>query len=847
MASTIGVRWRLLAAFMGISALAALAAAAAIYFSYLVGGLMERIAEEQVPLALSSLELSRESERIMAAAPALLSVSDRDEHQALQQRIDTEAQELRELLAELERSGRNGDNNDAFNALAPAVAGIGKNLAALNDVISGRLEIAARERSLMDGLFEIHAETQKLLAPWVLTTDAEIRDLRDQSRDPARGPDQRAASALRLDARNETFRRLRSAELLASSINDTLLKATVEEDRARLDVHAFRLRRQLQDLQALAAELDPRLRALLMQRVAEFSAIAQGPDGIPRTQERELELLQRAEILLAENSAIARQLTTAVDRLVTGAKRGISEARGAVLSAQQFNSRLLISIVAVAILSSVLIVWLYVGRNLVGRLISLSDSMAAISRGSLDEPLAVGGEDEIARMAEALEVFRQTALVVRETNLQEIREARRRLTDAIESISEGFALFDADDRLVVANSRYGEQYPGLVDLVKPGVSFEQIIRAVVERGIVEFGDAGQAAFVRQRLEHHRNPAQALLQKQADGRWIQVSERVTGDGGRVAVYTDVTDLKEQELAVVQAKNQAEQALADLKQAQTSLVQAQKLALLGQLAAGIAHEIKNPLNFVNNFAELTEDLLQELRALLTARLGELDASTRAEVEDLFATLGGNLRKINEHGERADAIVRGMLAHSRGGAGDRRAVDINALLEESLNLAYHGARATDHEFNISLERDFDPDAGLVEVIPQDLTRVFLNLFGNSFDATRQRQVLPGQADYRPTLRVTTAGTDESVEIRVRDNGIGIGADILDKVFTPFFTTKPAREGTGLGLSISYDIIVGEHQGEIQVDSREGEYTEFRIKVPRRLQRDRLAAAPGHSEVIS
>ena len=253
----------------------------------------------------------------------------------------------------------------------------------------------------------------------------------------------------------------------------------------------------------------------------------------------------------------------------------------------------------------------------------------------------------------------------------------------------------------------------------------------------------------------------------------------------------------------------------------------MASLGQLTAGIAHEIKNPLNFVNNFSALSTELIDELREVLAPEpLGE---TARTEVDDLTALLKGNLEKVVQHGQRADGIVRSMLDHSRGSSGERRMVDLNVLIDEALNLAYHGARAQDQSFNITLERDFGEGIAPIEVNPQDITRVFLNLFANGFYATTRRAREGGDARFVPTLKVTTHDTGDAVEIRVWDNGIGIPADIRDKLFQPFFTTKPTGEGTGLGLSISYDIITQQHGGSIAVDSKVGEYSEFTIRLPR------------------
>ena len=267
------------------------------------------------------------------------------------------------------------------------------------------------------------------------------------------------------------------------------------------------------------------------------------------------------------------------------------------------------------------------------------------------------------------------------------------------------------------------------------------------------------------------------------------------------------------------------LENLRTTQDRLVQTQKLASLGQLTAGIAHEMKNPLNFVNNFSGVSAELIDELQDTLK---GPIDDKVRTEIKELTDTLKGNLDKIVQHGRRADAIVKNMLLHSREGSGEHRPVDINVLVEESLNLAYHGARAEKQGFNITLKRSFDPAAGQADVFPQDITRVLLNMILNGFYAATKRK----EADrdgYEPTLLASTRSLGDRVEIRVRDNGTGIPSDVKDKMFNPFFTTKPAGEGTGLGLSISHDIIVKQHGGAIEVETEPGEYTEFRIILPR------------------
>ncbi|MDO8397776.1 MAG: cache domain-containing protein [Bradyrhizobium sp.] len=268
------------------------------------------------------------------------------------------------------------------------------------------------------------------------------------------------------------------------------------------------------------------------------------------------------------------------------------------------------------------------------------------------------------------------------------------------------------------------------------------------------------------------------------------------------------------------------LDELRTAQDRLVQTEKLASLGQLTAGIAHEIKNPLNFVNNFSALSAELIDELNDVL--KPAALDDKTREEVEELTHMLKGNLEKVVQHGKRADSIVKNMLLHSREGSGEHRLMDINAILEESLNLAYHGARAEKSGFNITLQRDFDSAAGMIDLYPQEITRVFLNLISNGFYAATKRKEAGNEA-FEPMLSATTKNLGNKVEIRIRDNGTGIPLEVKEKMFNPFFTTKPAGEGTGLGLSMSHDIVVKQHGGKIDVVTEPGAFTEFIITLPR------------------
>ena len=398
-------------------------------------------------------------------------------------------------------------------------------------------------------------------------------------------------------------------------------------------------------------------------------------------------------------------------------------------------------------------------------------------------------------------------------------------------------VFDERQRELYLRATYGMDQ-GLIDTLARqhiGLDEANVALALAQREPVQIADLNEAApsAVNEIILHAGYRAllvAPLLRGEDIVGILVVRRRMPGQFAQNTTDLIKTFAAQSAVAIENARlfQNVEASLQDLRTAQDRLVQTEKLASLGQLTAGIAHEIKNPLNFVNNFSAVSVELIDELREALGG--AHLSGKLREEISEITDTLQGNLDKIVQHGKRADSIVKNMLLHSRQGSGEHRPVDINALVEESLNLAYHGARAEKQGFNITLEKSFDPAAGEVDLFPQEVTRVLLNLISNGFYAATKRKADANGDEYEPTLTAATKNLGDKVEIRIRDNGTGIPSEVKEKLFNPFFTTKPAGEGTGLGLSISHDIIVKQHGGSIEVDTRTGEFTEFRIVLPRR-----------------
>jgi PAS domain S-box-containing protein len=405
---------------------------------------------------------------------------------------------------------------------------------------------------------------------------------------------------------------------------------------------------------------------------------------------------------------------------------------------------------------------------------------------------------------------------------QALRESEERLTEILEMSPVAISIFTLEGVRLWGNSTLSRHLRIPRDELVGGNILNSAVNVELQREIME--RAVREGSAHEEIELRRSDGSTY--------WVLYTEApltFEGQDCLVAWGYDITERREAEAALAAAKTEAETALADLKLAQASLVQAEKLASLGQLVAGVAHEIKNPLNFVNSFAELSIRRLADLAESLKSSRSPDQPMESDQVAEIMTLLSDNLTRVKEHGGRADGIIKTMLAHSRD-SGDFETVDCNAMADEAMNLAYHGDRAQNSDVNIEIQRNFADDAGSAVLNRQEISRVLINLLSNSFHATRRRALdQPKDATYHPIVRLSTRAFGESIEYRVWDNGAGMDEETLREIFTPFFTTKAGTEGTGLGLSLSYDIVVRNHEGSIAADSRLGNHTEMVVCVPK------------------
>ncbi len=685
--------------YLGIGGAVALVIAASLvgWFSFnRVGEVQSQVNEGSVPEMEAAFRVAQHSNSLEAAAPRLTSAATPEDFNRVAASIDEAHAALEEQLAILEQADAADERFARVRSRADALI---SNISAVETGMSESFALNEQSEQLRVELTTMRGSLSGILTPlidnqifYLITGYSVIGG---------------AAAARENHFSEEEFNRYRHLEILRTEANvatELLANSYVVSDasfveplRERFESAQSRIERSLFALAdaPFYAELAPIFEQLFaLESVFELRA-------------RQLRLIQHQDDLLASNNDLANELLGDVEGLVSAASASVEEATQASTQAILTGRLLLLAIGLISIGGALVIVWLFVGRVVVRRIEMLSSWMRDMAGGDLEAEVEIGGRDEVAEMAAALEVFRRHALEVQRLNLVE------KLADELQGKNE---------------------------------------------------------------------------------------------------------------------QLESVLADLRRAQDQIVMREKLAALGELTAGVAHEIKNPLNFVKNFSESSADLLEELREVLGENGGELSKDDRDLIDEISDDLTGNLERIRTHGERANRIVHDMLSMGRG-TGGLQPTNVNNLLDEHARLAYHSKRATDSEFQLDLKQDLDPDMGEIEVIPQDIGRVFLNMVSNACDATdvRRRAIedTDGATDYSPTVWLSSRRVDESAEFRIKDNGTGMPPEVVEKIFNPFFTTKPTDQGTGLGLAMSSDI-VRRRGGTIRVESVPGQFTEMTIEIP-------------------
>ena len=689
--------------YVGIGGAVLLTVAASLvgWFSFnCVGEVQNRVNEGSVPELVAAFGVAQHSGTLVVAAPRLTTAANPEELSVVASEITDAHGALEEQLAILESKGGGGEYFDGIQDDATSLL---SNIRAIESERHEIFDLAGRSGELRTELVYLDERLSDIMAPAV---DDElffmITGYRELGASPANRQEHFSETQL------NQYRYLADLEADARIANHLLESAfsvsqapLLEPLKERFESSAGRIERTLAALEGseLRDEIAP-----ILERLMELGI---GEEGGFNLLERELNLIERQGELLALNRNIAVDLVAEVDGLVSSANANAQEATRASTQAVFTGRTLLLAISGLSVAGALMIAWLFVGRVLLRRLQLLSDWMRRMAGGDLEAKVAIGGRDEVADMAAALEVFRRHALEVQRLNLVE----------------------------------------------------------------------------------------------------KLAEELQG--------------KNEEL---------ESTLNALNRAQDQIVMREKLAALGELTAGVAHEIRNPLNFVKNFSEVSEELIVELREVLEESGGEKITDDQQDlIQEISADLSSNLERIRSHGDRANRIVHDMLMMGRGSA-VWQATEINMLLDEYARLAYHSARATDSDFQLDLQQDLDPEAGELEVIPQDLGRVFLNIVGNACYATEEKRrasVEAGGERYMPTVSLKTRRHEDKLEVRIRDNGSGMPPDVVEKIFNPFFTTKPTGQGTGLGLAMSSDI-VREHGGSIRVETEPGEFTEMIIDLP-------------------
>jgi adenylate cyclase len=664
--ASMGVRGRLLLAFLGISMFSLVAATSGLYSLSQVGGALNKITAQRVPEALSWLELSRRVESVVRAAPALLVVKTDSARIEVSNDITSQISQLEPFL-QRSRSFETEDEKTVTAEFVKLIADMTENLVSLDVLVKQRLSIVALEENRIRELARANSIAQRMLLPGERILGAQMADWNRIQQTAEENQSTKEKSDL-VNSIISLIPQQRAA-LLVDSIHNDLLKIADADTTERIDVLVFPLKKSLEELYEISLVVSKSARRRLAQQVAELEGLTVGSNSLSQIRKNELAVIAQAEELLAVNVRLSKFLTNRVNFLVNKAKSDIEKANLQAAAIQVLSRNILIGIACLSLVSSFLIVWLYVGRNLIARLTALSDSMLAIAGGNLRAPLPEPGSgDEIGRMAESLVVFRDTAIEVEENNLRDIETARRRLIDAIENSSEGFAFYDPDDRLVLCNTMYKELlYPNTDIKIEPGTVFETIIRGAAENGHIVDAEGRMEEWVAGRLAFHQHPGEPRIQQRSGGQWILITERKTGDGGTVAIYTDITDLKQRQEELTTKSNALEETNRRLKKAQEQISKyldpnVTEKIFKGEFSAELSHKRTKLTIFFSDIKDFTQFTdasdPEDVAKLLNEYLGEMAQIVRTwggtipqfTGDSIFAIFGAPDSK----GERGDALA-------------------------------------------------------------------------------------------------------------------------------------------------------------------------------------------------
>jgi len=633
-----GVRGRLLLAFLGVCMFSLVAAASGYYSLSQVGGALKEITEQRVPEALSWLELSQRVERVVRAAPTLLAVETESARSEVSSEISTQIEKLAPLLRG-DRDYNTHSEEFAAEVVADLVGELTQNLLSLDKLVKNRLVIVSRRNKRIRELGQANSVAQRTLSPGVRILGAQMVEWNREGK-AAGFLFKNSELQYELAQSIVTLVPQQKAAVRIDALHNNLLRTTTSHSAENIDVLIFPLKKSLKDLSEISKNLPKRAKRRMEKQLTKFNKLTVGLTSLPQLRKQELSVIAKAEELLKINIRKSIFLSRKINFLVDASRKKMEEASSQSAIVQKLNINIMIAIVVLSLLSSFLIVWLYVGRSLIVRLTALSDSMLAIAAGDLHAPLPVPrGNDEITRMSEALTGFRDTAIEVEESNLRDVEEAQRRLVDAIENSSEGFAFYDPDDRLVICNNRYKELlYPNADIKIEPGVKFEFIIRRAAEGGFVTDAEGHVDEWIEKRLARHRNPGAPYLQRRSDGRWVLITERKTGDGGTVAIYSDITDLKQREEELTAKSNTLEQ-------------------LSNQLAKYLSPQIYDSIFTGKQEVKLTSQR-KRLTVFFSDLVGFTSTTEKMESEDLTHLLNQYLTEMSrialDHGATIDKYI-------------------------------------------------------------------------------------------------------------------------------------------------------------------------------------------------